>query len=401
MNLNRLIAAAVVVVSTGAFAAGFRIDTQHARATGMGGAVSALVDDPSAVYYNPAGIAQGKGLRLSAGISLILPSVSFKNAETGESSGTVFAVSPPPNFYVTYGITEDLSVGLGVFTPFGAAGNWPLDWQGRFKAQRSNVQTFNFNPEVAYRIHPRLRLGVGFQVLRGTVSIQRALNFVDSEGGVTLGGATWGFGFNLGVQAELIEKTLIFGASFRSGSAMAFTGRAHFTNVPVEFQSRLADQGITADIALPHVAQFGLAYLPPVKGLKLGLDFTFTGWSSFPELAIKFENPDITVPLAKRWADTVSVHVGGEYDINDAFSVRLGFVYDPTPSPKDTLTPDLPDATRIKVCAGFGWRSTFGLNADLGYQFVALLPQESTAPGFAGTYSGTAQVIGLNVGYKL
>ena len=79
---------------------------------------------------------------------------------------------------------------------------------------------------------------------------------------------------------------------------------------------------------------------------------------------------------------------------------RLGFVYDPTPSPSNTLTPDLPDATRIKVAAGVGWHHQSGFKIDFGFQFVALMNQHSGATGFPGTYGGTAEVMSLTLGYN-
>jgi long-chain fatty acid transport protein len=38
--------------------------------------------------------------------------------------------------------------------------------------------------------------------------------------------------------------------------------------------------------------------------------------------------------------------------------------------------------------------------ADLGYQFVALADKESSAPGIPGTYSGSAHVFGLTLGFN-
>jgi hypothetical protein len=107
------------------------------------------------------------------------------------------------------------------------------------------------------------------------------------------------------------------------------------------------------------------------------------------------------VPLKKKWWDTASLHLGGEYDVTPSLSARVGFVYDPTPTPANTLTPDLPDATRLKFAAGAGWRHPSGFFADLAVQIVALLPQESTAVGFPGTYSGSAGVLSFTVGYRL
>lgn len=398
--MNKLIAACLMVLSSVALAAGFQLDVASARATGMGGAVTADVSDPSAIYFNPSGIAGHKGLDVSAGITAIIPMINFTNAQTGTATSTPFSLLPPPNFHVAYGITEDLALGVGVFVPFGASVIWPDGWEGESKAKSSSLQTFDINPTIAYRLHPRLKIGLGFQAVRGTVQIERGLNFVDSKGGVLLGGGAWGYGWNAGVQIEVVEKYLKFGATYRSAVTMNFTGQAHFTNVPVEFQGLLYDQPITADVTLPAQANFGFSYTPMEK-LRFGLDFHYTEWSAFPELAIKFKEPALTNPLAKSWLDEVSVHVGAEYDITKSVSARLGFVWDPTPTPALTLTPDLPDSTRVKICAGVGWRHDSGFSVDVGYQLVILTGATSYAPGFAGNYGGTAQVLGLNVGFKM
>ncbi len=397
--MNKLIAAGLMLLSTVAFGAGFKLDVNGSRATGMGGAVTAFIDDPSAIYYNPAGIAGRKGFGAQLGISLIIPMLNFTHAADGDVTSSPFNISPPPHGHVTFGITDDLAIGVGVFVPFGATGIWPAGWEGRFKALKSQLQVFDINPTIAYRIHPRFKIGVGFDAVRGTLLIQRALNFVDSEGDVTLGGGAWGFGWNIGAQLEVVEKHLFFGASYRSPVTMKFEGRAHFTGVPDEFAARIKDQPINGTVVLPTQANFGLM-IQPVDRLRLSLDVDFVQWSSFKDLTINFENPDLTVPLQKNWIDQTSINVGGEVDITKSVAIRLGFVYDPTPSPRGTLTPDLPDSTRVKITAGVGWKHDSGFGVDLGYQFVILTGADSLAPGFEGTYSGTAQVIGLTLTYR-
>jgi len=114
----------VVLTTTDAHAAGFALDVQSARGTGMGSAVTAFINDSSAIFYNPAGIAQGKGFDAQAGVMLIAPSFKYTN-RSGESTSTKFEIVPPVHAYAAAGITDDLSVGVGVFTPFG------LDLAGR------------------------------------------------------------------------------------------------------------------------------------------------------------------------------------------------------------------------------------------------------------------------------
>ena len=105
--MNKLTAAWMMVLSSVAFGAGFQLDVAGARATGMGGAVTALVDDASSIYFNPAGIAGHKGIDASVGVTLIIPMISFTHAD--KTTSTPLAVVPPPNVHLAYGITEDLA----------------------------------------------------------------------------------------------------------------------------------------------------------------------------------------------------------------------------------------------------------------------------------------------------
>src|SRR5258705_4907594 len=54
------------LLSATAFGAGFSIFEQGAKASGMAGAFVATADDPSAVFYNPAGIANQRELSVLA-----------------------------------------------------------------------------------------------------------------------------------------------------------------------------------------------------------------------------------------------------------------------------------------------------------------------------------------------
>ena len=93
--MNKLTAAWMMLLSTVAFGAGFKLDVNGARATGMGGAVTAFIDDPSAIYYNPAGIAGRKGLGIQVGDTLIIPMLSFTHAADGDVTSSPLSVSPP------------------------------------------------------------------------------------------------------------------------------------------------------------------------------------------------------------------------------------------------------------------------------------------------------------------
>ncbi|HWS72559.1 MAG TPA: transporter, partial [Thermoanaerobaculia bacterium] len=61
-----------------AFGSGFSIFEQGAKATAMGGAFAATADDPSAIFYNIAGIAQQRQLTVLGGATAINFANEFK-----------------------------------------------------------------------------------------------------------------------------------------------------------------------------------------------------------------------------------------------------------------------------------------------------------------------------------
>jgi long-chain fatty acid transport protein len=404
-TLKLFVALFVLVALPGAArAAGFAVDTQSARATGMASAMAADSGDASATFYNPAGLIGSRGLQIALGDTAIFPNVSATPTSLPGPGASTQAFSPPPHLLARYQITNDLAAGLGVFVPFGANTNW--NWQndvpgqiGQFQGTSSNINVWVVNPELAYKPIDGLRLGVGLQLAQASVVLKRSLGFVDSTGSVELGGTTSGTGFNVGLQAELIKNLLDFGISWRSSIGLNMAGKAHFDKIPDEFKSTLVDQTVNTSVTLPDVVYAGLG-LQATKDLRLNFDWHYVHWKSFPSLDLNFQDNTLSSSTPKKWEDTMSFHVGGEYAISHAFKVRAGLAYDPTPSPSDTLTPDLPDANRMAAALGAGY--AFGnAQLDLGYQFVVLPNMTSTAPTYPAKYSGNAQVVGLTFGWKM
>jgi long-chain fatty acid transport protein len=394
--MKKTLSLMAVLAAGSSQAAGFQIDTHSARATGTGGAATAWLEDSSSIYYNVANMVGVKTLDITLGDTGILPSITFQRPGQ-EAEGQKTTLSPPPHVFAVYKPFEKAAFGVGVYTPYGARSRWQDGFSGRFRGFESSLATYYINPSVAYELHPRFRFGAGLDIARATIELTRGLDFVNSEGAVHLGAADWGTGFNVGVQAKVLDN-LNFGLHYRSAIDISFQGKADFQNIPAEFQSRLQDQTARADVILPSTVTAGLSF-QPIDRLMLAFDASWVDWSTFSELAIRFENPVIDNPIPKRWRAKWKYSLGAEYGVTDALQVRAGFVYDPSPSPNSTLTPDLPDANRIKATVGVGYQFR-PFRADLGYQFVALVDKVSTAPGIPGTYSGSAHVFGLTLGFS-
>jgi long-chain fatty acid transport protein len=384
--------AAAGTVST-AHASGFQIDTQAARGTGMASAMAASVDDSSAIFYNPAGLAQGQKLDLQVGVALILPLYSYTPPSGGTSTSAKTQVTPLPQLYASYGFTDNLTLGLGIFNEYGLGLGWPDGWTGATQITNVLLTAININPSVGFKIGDRAKVGIGVQIVRGSVSLQKDVSFVDSTGSLELAGTGVGAGGNVGVMFDILPKQLTFGASYRSAVNIPLDGKAHFSNVPTEFQTQLKDQGVHTEVTLPDTVALGLAYRP-LEGLLIDVDATYTAWQRYNALTINFDDSALNQSQPKHWKYTWNFRAGAEYQVLPALKVRAGLLFDPSPAPSNTASPDLPDSTRVNVALGAGY-TLKRFQFDLGYQLVIFSGTTSTNPVFLGKYSGLVNVLGL------
>ncbi len=382
-------------------AAGTALDVQSGRCTGMGGACIGMIDDSSAIFFNPAGIARGKGIDAQVGITPIVPLFSYKD-NAGNKTTMPFNIVPPFNAYFTYGITEDFTAGIGVFTPYGLRIQWPDGWAGRNYLTSASLITEDINPTLAYKFGP-VRLGAGFQAMHAAVHLQRDINFGSQIGSIDLGGGAWGWGANGGVQIDAIKKFLTVGVIYRSAVKTDFDdGKAHFDNVPPGLQQTIHDQKAQTSFVNPDQLALGLASRP-IDQLLLDVDIVWIAWSKFHSIDINFpddQSHTLSTSSPKNWTGKVHVNAGGEYTFSPNWKGRLGFLYDQSPSPESTLAPDLPDADRLNLAVGGSYWHDSGFHADLGFQYLIMFAHKSTYAPFPGEYGGNPIILGITLGYS-
>lgn len=396
-----LFVVALLAAGTGS-ASGIAITTHSARATGMGTAVTAHLDDATTMAYNPAGLAAVQGLEVFLGDSLILPDVSFTPQGGGAQQSTEFWVAPPPHLYVAAPVFKGLVAGVGLYVPFGNQIRWGDDFAGRFISTQSELAVFDINPTVAYALTDWLRVGVGAQIIYSTVDLRRQflapLPTGTVQGDLKLTGNDWGLSYDVGFQVEPVKDFLYFGATYRHRFKLDYDGEAEFSNVnPEQAQPFFPTQGVTAGVTMPSSLALGVA-VRPMERLRVAFDATWFEWSRLKQLTVEFENPAFNSEVPLDWHTRWNFHVGAEYGVSEFLTLRGGLGYDPTPVPDNTLSPLLPDSTRLTVLAGLGLN--FGrFQVGAGYELLFLQEKESTFPPLPGTYNGMGHVLSVTVGY--
>src|SRR5215831_9011769 len=139
--MKRVLAFALVLSPVLAHAGGFYLNEHGAAATGMVGAFTAKADDPSTIYFNPAGLANQHKLQLYLGTTLYLGQATASSMPLGGSQANNYLIQPLPTLYASYGLSHDVAVGVGAFSIWGLQVEWPTAWQGRFVSTKAQLTT--------------------------------------------------------------------------------------------------------------------------------------------------------------------------------------------------------------------------------------------------------------------
>jgi long-chain fatty acid transport protein len=398
--------ASVCLLALPARAAGFHIDEQDARATGRAGAVTASPGGASAIYYNPAGIAQLRGVQVDVGTSLIGPAASFK-APDGQRTAVNREIFALPQAYLSGRLGEVVALGLGFNAPFGLALDWPATSPGRTVVRQAELETFFLTPTLGLNLSALasgLSLGIGLDLVRGSVRLTRDIPFGTDTGSAALSGTGYGAGMRAGLlYRPPALRYWSFGLSYRSPVQLDFTGSGDFDAPPAYRQGLPPDGDVATAVTLPQTLALGILFAP-FDAWELEVDANWRGWSSYDRLDI--ELPDGTVSSSeKAWEDTFTLRFGTEVELGGLVAARLGVVWDATPVPSRTLDFQLPDANRLCLTAGLGAALSPNLRVDVGALY--LVPSERTTsivnplePPIKGRFDISAWAIGVSLGFQ-
>src|SRR2546422_6154725 len=240
-NLCALSIGAVLLLhgSGQAWAGGFSFTEHGAAASGKANAFAGEANDPSAIFYNPAGITQLPGTQFMIGTSIVKLDSTFRSSTTGENTHLEDQFPIIPHFFITHRFKqwdERLSIGLGVFTPFGIVIDWPDNWQGRFDTTNARLRVTVYNPTVAYQVTPGLSVAAGIRIADAGAEFEQKFNVGLGESKVRVHDLdAHPIGWNVGLLYHLKEISTSVGLQFRSELQAKFNGDADFTGPSAVF----------------------------------------------------------------------------------------------------------------------------------------------------------------------
>jgi long-chain fatty acid transport protein len=431
-TLPRVVLAAVVAVgfltSAPAFPSGFQVNSQGAKATGMGLAFAGIADDPSAIFYNPAGLGWQKHFDVYGNLQFLTRTeADFTGLNPYPGNGVLESQQDSwfvlPTIFAVVPLTQELNFGLGIFEPYGLGVRWnnPETWSGRFINQNAVIKSIDLNPTFSYQLFPSLSIAAGADVRFSKVQleqIQGAINpftgSFDNVAKVKLNSDmidNTGWGWNVGLMFKPVDAVSI-GAAYRSKINVKYDGTAQFIqrftgnqafDAAVAAQLPTGTPPVQTEIAFPASINIGVG-VNLGSGWTIGLEADWTEWSRFASLDIIFPTlvgDDIHRPTL--WEDSWAYRVGLEKSFGE-WAIRAGYYFDNTPQPTFDTGPILPDNDRNVYSLGVGWGTEkFGL--DVGALLIKFkdrtVPPPLQTDQFFGTYSETALVLvgGLHMAF--
>ena len=423
-----------------ALAVGFALEQQSVSNLGYafaGGAASA--EDASTIYWNPAGMMRLPGRQAVLGLNAIYGSAHFTDRGTTSPAGPAFPITGGdggnpvglnwvPNLYYATDLGSRLKAGIGVNAPFGLKTNYPSDWMGRYHAIDSELKSVNINPSLAWKAHERLALGGGLNLQYFDATLSNAIDYGTAcfavfgpaacagvgitpqsrDGIAKVSGDSWGWGWNVGALFELSAATRL-GIAYRSSIKHEIKGSATFQNpaLPLAFAALTAgaqDTGARATLKTPDTLSLSY-YTEANPKWSILADATWTGWSKFRELRVRFDNgsPDAVTP--ENWRDTIRVSLGTGYKLHDGWMLRAGVAYENSAIRDEFRTPRIPDNEHRLVGLGANYKVSKAGSLDFGYMhaFVKDAPVNKSSPTagtLVGTYKVKADVLSLQYNHS-
>ncbi len=384
------------------FANGLSLNSIGPRALGMGGAFVGLADDPTAIYWNPAGLA-GQNSSLYAFGTDIIPFGTY-NANSSDfgyppdyfviDAKTKTNHYASPNLFANYSM-GNLAFGLGVYVPAGLGAEYDgadlIPISGGDLEWMSKIGVIDIAPTIAYKINEMFSVGITGNIFYGMFDLKRPSTYTDSLGlhGVQYSESSTGTGFGVsgGLICKLSEMFQI-GVSARTEIKVTMSGEAENALMVAQGGPDVSD--FDRDVAWPLWAAFGIAFKPMDK-LTVTADAQLSQWGeSEKEFKTEFKDPVWKAVTAQTgddtfvldWKNCVQYRFGLEYMATQTLAFRVGYYYDPAPAPDETLTILFPSSTNNVVTAGVGFTAgkfdiDFGLEYLMGKERDVTLSQHN------------------------
>lgn len=357
--------AGLIAMASSTYAAGFMLTEQSASSLGRAYA-GAGVDgsDISGVFYNPATMTLHPGTQIQAGFVAIGLDLDYKGNDGTTENGRA-NTQPIPFGYISHQATDNVWVGLAMTVPFGMGTEYDDNWSLAKRGISAQVLTFDFNPNVAWKLSEKVSLGAGMSIQYASADLKmRDLAGQQDNMPLTVDGEvdadSWAWGFNVGMMWTPVDN-LRFGLSYRSKVNHHADG--DFTVNNLRRGKHDAAVSLSTPAWLMATAAWDVNDL-----LSLYATFRWTDWSSFKDLDINYSVGPVTMTknVHNAWKDTYLVSLGADMRFYDWWTMRAGIGYETSAVDEARYrTAIIPDADRLWLALGSSFKVAKDFQLDV------------------------------------
>lgn len=356
---------------------------------------AAGAQDASTLFKNPAGMSVLNGAQLNSSLQLLYGNVQFsgnsKTTTTGGNGDNAVGALPGMSLFITYPVTEKLTVGLGTFSYFGLSEDYGDTWAGRYYIQKATLLGLTFMPAASFKVNDWLSIGGGLNAMYGYLNGQVAVNnVIGPDGQMKIENHQWGFGGNAGIMIQPREGTRI-GVNYLSQVDLNFSAKPGFTGLGPGLSVLLANPPtLNMGMTVPQSVMVGIYQELNAKWALLA-DVGWQNWSQFGEVAIGIDSAtpkSLTAQLHLN--DTWHGAIGAEYKASEQWKFTGGFAYDTSAVNDANRSVALPVGQAYRYGLGAFYKVSQSVDLGAAYELVwgGDMPVTQTS-AYRGTVSGS------------
>jgi len=391
-----------MLASASIHASGFRIYLQDAAAAQQGNAFTATADNPSAIYYNPAGITQLTGHNLRNGVDLVYYNFDFRS-NTGQEWDSIDHLRGVAQFFYTYSPEKlPFSFGLGVYSPYGLGSKWPDDSPFRTLARRCDLMFFSFNPVIAWKVSDQLSVAAGPMLNYADLDSRRGMAVVGDE--FRFRGRGFSPGFNAGLLWRPHEQHAL-GVNYRSPTTVDYHGHTFVRNLTPAIPGLPPSGKESASLEMPYPQHLTVGWsYRPTPAWNLEVDVHWTDWDRLNTVTIR--QGAVSISEVFDWRSTFECSAGVTRHFDNGYSIGGGFAWGESASPDAHFNPFCADLAGPGFMLGLGhqgkrWSWNAAYYAYYGLPRTVSGSARSPAGQSAdGRYEGVMHFVCLSMGLK-
>ncbi|WON75717.1 long-chain fatty acid transporter FadL [Serratia sp. UGAL515B_01] len=413
------LAAAVAIISSNVYAAGFQLN--EFSAIGLGRAYSgegAVADTAASASRNPATMMMFDRPSLSAGAVFINPNVNISGTSPSGASLDADNIAPTawvPNLHYVHPINDQWAVGASATSNFGLSTEFDEAYTAGPFAGKTELTTINLNLSGAYRLNKQFSFGLGFNAVNADAKLERYAG----ESGARLGlpantqiskleGNDWGYGWNAGILYEVDENNR-YGFTYRSEVKIKFKGD-YSSQLSSSLNPLQPSTGLPwgtngavipgkLDLHLPEMWELsGYNKVAPQWAIQYSM--AYNSWSRFQELRANGNDGRTLFVKHEGFRDSYRMGLATTYTHDANWTFRSGIAFDQSPVPAQNRSISIPDQNRTWLTVGASYAINKDASIDAGIAYMHGQKVTIKEGPYTFDSEGTAWLYGAGFNYR-